>query len=170
MLLKILCDKDTYMLSEHVGVAEQTLKINGQCSWFKGSMRAPLRCRTLLSWSWVLRTWLKRRFWKFKMAKRANLLRTVIIGRESSWVPPNPKTMLPRYLIRSHHSRARYYVETLTSKEEAISSLGFLCPGQEKTPFWRTLPRKGLWQLPASKTWSVDKFVKKRKKMFFTSR
>ena len=29
MLLKILCDKDTYMLSEHVGVAEQTLKING---------------------------------------------------------------------------------------------------------------------------------------------
>ena len=34
MLLKILCDKDTYMLSEHVGVAEQTLKSNGQCSMY----------------------------------------------------------------------------------------------------------------------------------------
>ena len=137
------------------------LKLMVSVLCFEGSMREPLRCRTLLSWSWVLRTWLKKRLQKFKMAKRANLLRTVIIGRESSWVPPNPKTMLPRYLIRSQCSKARFYVETLTSKEEAISSWGFLCPGREKTPFWRTLPRKGLWQLPASKTWSVD-FVQKR--------
>ena len=58
------------MLNEHLRVAEQTLKINGQCSWFKGSMRAPLRCRTLLSWSWVLRTWLKKRFLKFQNGKK----------------------------------------------------------------------------------------------------
>ena len=39
------------------------------------------------------------------MAKRTNPLRTVIIGRDSSWVPPNPKTMLPRYLITSQFKK-----------------------------------------------------------------
>ena len=63
---------------------------------------APSRCRTLQSSSWVLRTcvWLAYSLKSCRRAKKnGNLLRTVIIGSESSWVPPKPKTILPRYLM-----------------------------------------------------------------------
>ena len=89
---------------------------------------------------------------KFEIKSKRDLLRTVIIGSESSWVPPRPKTILPRYLIliTSKQDWGRSWC-VLTSRGEAKSSWEYLFQRQERKPSWRTLPRKVWWLLPASK-------------------